>query len=142
VLDIPALVGLAEAMHAEGSFAGMNFTPEILAAYLAQSILQGQFVVVAEKNGEIIGAFVGFTFQSIFGRDYIAADDGLFIAKEHRGGRLAIKLIQAFVEWARAQGVKQIRPGVSTGEAGAAAERLYERLGFQRVGTLFMMLAQ
>jgi GNAT superfamily N-acetyltransferase len=141
VLDIPALVGLAEAMHAEGSFAGMNFTPEILAAYLAQSILQGQFVVVAEKNGEIIGAFVGFTYRSIFGHDYIAADDGLFIAREHRGGRLAIQLVKAFVEWAKAQGVKQIRPGVSTGAVGQGAERLYEHLGFERVGALFKLEA-
>jgi hypothetical protein len=37
--------------------------------------------------------------------------------------------------------VKQIRPGVSTGAVGQGAERLYEHLGFERVGALFKLEA-
>lgn len=137
VMDVPALVGLAKAMHAEGGFAGLDFDENIMAATFLELLTQGQFLAVYEREGRIVGGYAGYLNRCFFGADLMAHDYGVFVAPEARGSRAGWMLLKAFVDWATAAGAKQIRPGVSTGAVGATAEALYERLGFQRVGALF-----
>lgn len=136
--DLPALAVLGHEMHANSSYAPMDYDPERLKETIADLINKSQFVVVAEgTNGEVIGAMLGVTAQSLFGRDMVANDIALFVAGGSRGGMAAVKMAKAFVTWAKLAGAKQIRPGVSTGDE--RAEKLYERMGFTRCGACFVM---
>jgi GNAT superfamily N-acetyltransferase len=135
--DIPLLVDLAREMHAESNFAPMNFDGEVFAATLNRLIEADQFALVAEIDGEIVGAMIGMLSQSWFGKDWMATDMGLFVRRDSRGGMTAPRLIRSFVCWAQAAGARQVRPGVSTGATNA--ERLYEGMGFTRAGELFVM---
>lgn len=133
--DFPAMMELGREMHAQSNFAPMHFDPEKIAA-TAQGLLdESQFVVVAEADGEIVGYMLGMILPSWFGRDYVANDLNLYVRPKH--AMTAVKLIRAFVAWARMAGAKQIRPGVSTGSE--AAQRLYEAYGFEPAGKAYVL---
>lgn len=136
--DLPAMAVLGREMHATSSYAPMDYDPERLKETITDMMNKSQFVVVTEDtNGEVIGGMVGMVTQSWFGRDMVANDLALFVAGNARGGMAAIKMMKAFVHWAKLAGAKQIRPGVTTGHK--RAEQLLERLGFARCGASFVM---
>lgn len=136
--DMPDIVGLGRIMHEESSFAPMNFDSDRVKETIGDLMEKNQFVVVAEDiNGEIVGGLAGFVEQSWFGNDDVANDLALFIHPDHRGGFLAARLVKVFVKWAKLAGAKQIRPGVISGCE--LAEKLYERIGFKRCGSTFVM---
>lgn len=136
--DLPAIVVLGRVMHEESSFAPMDYDVDRVKETISDLMNKSQFVVVAEDtNGEVIGGMAGMVTQSWFGRDMVANDLALFVASDARGGMAAIKMMKAFVHWAKLAGAKQIRPGVTTGHA--RAEKLFERLGFARCGASFVM---
>ncbi len=136
--DLPVLVGLGREMHAQSSYAPMNFDADTLKTTLADLMNKSQFVVVAEDtNGDVFGAMLGAVTPSWFGRDMVANDLALFVTRDALGSIAAVRLMTAFVQWARMAGAKQIRPGVTTGDG--RAERFYERMGFSRCGASFVM---
>ncbi|MFM8899158.1 MAG: N-acetyltransferase family protein [Burkholderiales bacterium] len=136
--DLPAICALGRSMHSQSTFAPMNYDIDRVKETIGGLIDKSQFVVVAEAtNGEVIGGMAGMVTQSWFGSDSVANDLAIFIHPSHRGGVLAVRLMKAFIEWARLAGAKQIRPGVTTGHA--RAEELFERLGFVRCGASFVM---
>jgi RimJ/RimL family protein N-acetyltransferase len=93
-------------------------------------------VVVAEKDGQVIGGMVGDTVKPIWSEDLIGLDFGFYIKPEHRGHNYAAQMVKAFEVWCFEMGAKQVRPAVST--ANAAAGRLYKGLGYKPVGEQFM----
>lgn len=134
--DIPSLVELGRQMHGESSFAPMDFDGEVFGATLLSLIETGQFLVVAEnESGDVVGGMLGVAYQSWFGKNLMVNDMGLCLRPDVRGGMTAARLIHAFVAWGEEKGAKQIRAGVTTRYEGA--ERLYEGLGFDRVGAAF-----
>lgn len=136
--DLPALAVLGREMHDTSSYAAMDYDQDRLKETIQDLMNKSQFVVVAEgTNGELIGGMLGVCTQSWFGRDMVANDLALFVTGGSRGGMAAIKMMKAFVHWAKLAGAKQIRPGVTTGDE--RAEKLFERLGFARCGASFVM---
>lgn len=136
--DLAALAVLGREMHQSSSYAPMDYDINRLKETLGDLIDKSQFVVVAEAtNGEVIGGMVGMCTQSWFGADMVANDLALFVTPDSRGGMAAVKMVKAFVQWARLAGAKQIRLGVTTGHARAGA--LYERMGFAKCGASFVM---
>ena len=143
VQDAIPLAELGKVLHQTSAFAGMTLDLDKSASYLISLILNTSgdyFVWVAENDaGEVVGGMAGYCVPSWFGPDKLASDISLFIKPEARGGMAAVRLIKKFIEWAKERGAKQIRPGVSTGEIGSAAEGLYSKLGLSRVGSLFCL---
>lgn len=136
--DLRALAVLGREMHSTTSFAPMDYDPERVKETATDLMNKSQFVVVAEDtNGEVIGGMLGMVTQSWFGNDMVANDLALFVTGDARGGMAAIKMMKAFVQWAKLAGAKQIRPGVTTGHV--RAEKLFEKLGFARCGASFVM---
>ena len=145
VQDVLHLAEIGRVLHEQSSFAGMAYDPDASASYLLSLIVNTNpaidyFVYVAENDaGEVVGGMAGYCAKSWFGPDRTASDISLFIIPEARGGMTAVRLVKAYIEWAKAHGARQIRPGVSTGAIGSAAEGLYSRLGLSRVGSLFCL---
>ncbi len=136
--DLPALVVLGREMHATSSYAPMDFDPERLKETITELMNKSQFVVVVEDtNGQVVGGMLGTVTQSWFGQDMVANDLALFVSQDARGGMAAVRLLKAFVQWAKLAGAKQIRPGVTTGHA--RAEQLFDKLGFTRCGASYVM---
>ena len=134
--DLPELARLGRLMHDQSTYAGLDYDEQAVASTLAELIDKSQFVSVNEaKNGTLTAVMVGMVTKSWFGQDSIATELALFT--ENKGGMAAVRLVKAFVAWARMAGAKQIRPAVSTGDERAVL--FYERLGFQKTGATFVM---
>jgi GNAT superfamily N-acetyltransferase len=135
--DVPTLVHMGKEMHLESSYASLDYSESKVSDFILYMMEYG-VVLVEDKAGEVIGAVIGYTYQPYFSNALIATDAALFVTKAHRGGMAAVKLIKGFTDWAKDQGVSQIRPGISVGGDVNGVTKLYERLGYQTVGAVFM----
>jgi len=137
--DIPALVDIARAMHAESprysrlTFDGMKVR-QTLSALLHDS---AGFVAVAERGGRIVGALAGFIAPDWHSVEPIAHDMGLFVEQTARGAFIAPQLVASFKAWALERGAAFGTCGISTGVAVEQTAALYEHLGMRYVGPIY-----
>ncbi|WP_443692658.1 GNAT family N-acetyltransferase [Pseudomonas sp.] len=137
--DVPRLIELGTLLHATTSYSTMIFCPDKSAAFLHE-LINGQGVVfVAEVRGEVVGGMAGAVTDQWFSNDLIAYDYSLFVEPSKRNGVIALRLIQAFQEWAKLKGAKQIYMGIGTGVSIEGTTRLYESQGLRNIGPLLMM---
>ena len=90
-------------------------------------------------RGEVPGrSFVAEADRSIVGQLGVSGtgrvDLGMWVAHEWRGRGIGAKLVEAAVEWARAQGAYKI--SLEVWPHNEAAIALYEKFGFEREGYL------
>ncbi|MBD9459116.1 GNAT family N-acetyltransferase [Pseudomonas sp. PDM05] len=138
--DVPRLIELGTLLHATTSYSTMSFCPDKSAAFLHELINGQQGVAfVAEIRGEVVGGLVAGVIDQWFSNDLIAYDYTLFIDPSKRHGITAIRLIQAFKEWAKIKGAKQIYMGIGTGVSVEGTTELYQSQGFRNIGPLLMM---
>lgn len=139
--DIDVMIALGRKMHAESPrFSQLTFCPLILRANLNQLLTaDGGIVLVYEREGEIIGGFLGLITQQWFSTDLVANDYALFLDPDHRGGIAAVRLIKQYIEIAKARGVKEefIQMGVSTGVHIEDTGLLFRCLGLKQYGTIW-----
>ena len=133
--DIPKLVEMGQALHDESTYKHVEYSPERVAETCRLMIANG-FLVVAEKDGEVIGVMMGDVYVPWYTTERMGIDYTLYIMPEHRNGLIAVKMIKRFEQWCIAMGAKQIRPGIGTGVKGA--ERLYKALGYVVSGEQFL----
>lgn len=138
--DIPALVDLGAVMHQESRYRVLPYAPNKVFGLLANMIEKDTgLLIVAERNGQIVGGFMGLVVEHWFSNSLIATDFALFIHPDHRGGMTAARLLKAFVAWAKEQGAALITAGITTGVHTDATTRLYQSLGFEPAGIAFNM---
>lgn len=138
--DIPALVDLGAVMHQESRYRVLPYAPNKVFGLLANMIEKDTgLLVVAEREGKIIGGFLGLVVEHWFSNSRIATDFALFIHPDHRGGMTAARLLKRFVAWSREQGAELITAGITTGVNADASTRLYQSIGFEPVGIAFNM---
>lgn len=134
--DVAALVELADQMHIESPrFRVFKFLPDRFRASL-ESLLESPHgcVLVAEKNGAVVGGLAAVAFPH-FACDVLQACDlGLFMAPEHRGGTTAARLVRHYVEWARGIGAEP-SIGINTGVEPERTAQLLATLGAEQTGT-------
>lgn len=133
--DIPRLIELGQALHDESTYKHVTYSPERVAETCRLMMLNG-FIVVAEKEGEVIGVMMGDVYVPWYSTERMGIDYTLYITPKHRSGLIAVKMIKKFEEWCIGMGAKQIRPGIGTGVTGAI--RLYKALGYRSVGEWFL----
>lgn len=138
--DVPIIFALAKKMYEESAYNEVCSFDDKKSLALIQSALDNPdyyFLRVAEKDGAIIGMYGGFVTDYYFSNDLMAADLLLYVDPNKRGGLAAVKLIQAFEDWAFAKGAKEVCPASSTQIAPERTAQLYHLLGYEVVGNLF-----
>lgn len=91
---------------------------------------------VSQRGGRLTGVIVGIAQQYWFSRQRQAVD--LMFTAEHPGDGLL--LLRRFVEWGwSVPGVVEVSGAQTSGIEVERTARLYERVGFQRVGSVFSM---
>lgn len=132
--DIPRLVELGRAMHAEAPhFSGLRFDGAKLGATIGHVIDHG-FARVAVVDGRIVGGMLALATPHWFSPDLVACDLALFIDAEHRGGTAGPRLLQAYAEWARDMGAAIVTLGLTTGINTERTAAMCERMGWRRAG--------
>lgn len=136
--DIDRLVILGEEMHVESRFARLPLDVDKVRALFAHLIESPDgLLIVAEKDGEVIGGFAGYVAEHYFARTKVASDFGLFISRQDRGGMTAARLLRVYATWAKERGAVMVQAGITTGVHVDETTRLYQALGFRQVGALF-----
>jgi ribosomal protein S18 acetylase RimI-like enzyme len=92
-------------------------------------------LLVAETNGQVVGFTHQIFFFDIVHAGLLSYITSLFVKEEHREKGIASKLIQAVLTSAKSRRVVEIH--LDTKEYNEDAMRLYEKLGFKRVGITF-----
>ena len=140
-LDVPALVALGRAMHAESPrFSGVEFS-ESKVIDTTRELLRNPWslVLVAERDGAVIGMIAGMVTEYFFGFERYAFDLVFFVSQEHRGSSAAVRLLS---EWDRVLAedghVREAVLGISTGVNAERTQRLYERLGYRESGSILV----
>ena len=137
--DIPEVIELAAVMYRESiNYRSLEFSPERVREIAAVVINTG-FAMVAVKAAQIIGMMAGSLVQPVFSRDLMACDFLLYVLPQHRGGTAAIRLVNAYVRWARQGRAKMITVGVTAGIDNDAAIAFYRARGFRTSGVQMMM---
>lgn len=124
--DVPELIRLGAAMHAESPFWGrFAFSEERLAEtlYALLGTPRG-FVWIAEVGEEIVGALLGMVEQHWMSSDLMATELAFYVRSDVRGGLHGPRLLAAFVAWTDAVGARATFAGLSSG-IDSRAGRLY-----------------
>jgi len=133
--DIPKLVEMGKRLHDESTYKHVTYSPERVAA-TCRLMMSNGFLVVAEKNDEVIGVMMGDVQVAWYTTERMGFDLTLYIEPEYRSGMMAMRMIKRFEEWCIAMGATQIRPGIGTGDP--SVTRLYKALGYKYVGELLL----
>jgi len=125
-------------MHQETDFSSYHFDPQKAINNIGAWIHGGdeRFLLVAEKDGVVVGMLFAALKRPWFGDDLLASEEVFYVQPEHRGSRAAYILMREFCSIAKARGARHLRAGVATG-SGPAAERLYQHFGMHYVGGNF-----
>jgi L-amino acid N-acyltransferase YncA len=134
--DIPTIVAMGRDMFAMSSFAPLTYAPEKVAAFLRAGMDTG-LLMVAEEEGEIAGFMHGFVATPWYSTDRMGCESFLYVRPQSRGTRAALMMLRAWVRWCQEAGAVQLRPG--TAASSPEADRLYQALGFEPVGALYVM---
>lgn len=139
--DIPVLIELGTRMYLESRYSQNSPFDADKCAELAQSLIYSPSgcVLVAEKDGHVIGWLGGGIAEQFFSRQLMAFEYGLFVAPEHRGGSAGPRLARAFIDWSKEHGAAVINMGITTGVHAERTGHLYSRLGLQQTGLLYSM---
>lgn len=136
--DFDRLIELGAAMHAESpSYRHMPFDGVVLRNTLG-FVRENGFICVNDVDGRINGVMVAVISPSWFGSGKTASDLALFIEPAARGGSLAYRLIERFIHWSDANNVNAQYLGITTNVHPERTGALFERLGFEPVGGLYM----
>ena len=87
---------------------------------------------VAEQDGQVIGSVQLSLCQKENGQ-HRAEVQKLFVHRQARGGGIASQLMQTLEQYAKKQGRSLL---VLDTDAGSNAEKLYQKLGYQRIGEI------
>jgi ribosomal protein S18 acetylase RimI-like enzyme len=124
--DAPAVAAMVRGL---AEHIGTDFVPRLTAEKLlaAGDLID---VVVADREGTVIGACLGLlTFSTWRGEKGLYVVD-LFALPEARGGNVGLKLLQESARRAAKRGACFIKLEVD--ETNTGAERFYSRLGFSK----------
>lgn len=131
--DIPALIALGRAMHAESPrFSRLPYSPERTANTINFLIAHG-VVLIAERGGQAVGMMGGMVAPQPFLDSLHGVELAVYVSPEHRG-RTGMRLIKSFEAWAFDRGADEISLGISTEVDAERTAQLYERLGYRRSG--------
>lgn len=139
--DISQLLELGRRMHSESVYSFLPYDDEKVRRLIITFIEEPDTYCgfVAEDNGKIAGMIGAFIIDYFFCNERLVSDMVLFIDKPYRRGLTSARLILRLKQWAVAQGARELALGASSGIKVEKIGRLYERLGFTRVGGLYKL---
>lgn len=145
--DMGQLLWLAREMHRESTYSVLPFEHQHCALNLARFVGNDQHLcLVVEGAGrcagiEVVGAMLAQLSPAFFGPSLVAIDYALYVRPEHRGqGRIALKLVATYIDWAVAKGAKRVSlAGSAHPDSDKSLVKLAERLGMTRAGSVMYL---
>jgi len=97
------------------------------------------YMRVCEKDGEIVGLFIGNIVEYWFSEQKIANELVVLFTPLHRNkiAPYLTEMINGFTAWAEAKGATESCIGITSGKAGEGYPKFIESLGFSNAGLIF-----
>lgn len=134
--DLDAVIRLGRQMHAEGAFSIVRFDEFKVRAQLERCLVEGFLHISVGPDG-VNGFLIGEASEYWFSRDLLAHDLAFYVRPDRRGGIAAVRLVQAFVSWARERGAREVCIAGSSGVRVEELTRLMTGMFFRHVGGVF-----
>lgn len=140
--DIPAIIAIGQKVI-DNSKTYDAVVDKDKAAYMIRRAINDRkmAVWVSEKAGIVTGFFIALKDEHWFAKSIYATDLAFCVLPEHADQ--GVWLLRRFMRWCKAEGIKQIQLGLSTGlDPDGRTGRLYEAHGLTNVGGIYATLKQ
>ena len=140
--DISALVRMGEGFHAEAlADKGLGFkVPDFIqhCVMLMELPLTALFVAEGE-DGALVGSIAGMLSAWILSFDQVMiTEQWWWVDKDKRGGKIALELEEALLNWGKERGATKISMIAIASEREKSVRRYYERKGHKYLETHFI----
>lgn len=139
--DIEATWALSLALHRESRYAKLRLDKTKRGQYLRENMLgkPDRFAfLIAEWRGRPVGYLACAANRFLYGDENIASCLAFYVPPAHRktllGGRIAVKLLDAYGRWAVNRRAVEIQFHVTSGIDIAATDKFLRRAGFRQTG--------
>jgi hypothetical protein len=131
IKHIPQIIAYGKAWHEKSAMKDLPYSPERCRETIKSCMLMpGHIVLGAYDKGQMCGVLIGaICHYQFFDAEY--ATDLVFVADKY-----GLQLFQEFCKWTAKLGIKVMQVGVTSGLP--QAEQFYEKLGMQRIGSIFL----
>jgi len=140
-VTIPELMELADEMFHESRFAPLGVDGDKLFFHVSNILSGAQWLAFGAFDSDVLcGMVVGVCGTVLpFTHSVVAIEHYLFLKEGYRGGDLAPRLIGAFQQEALRRGARDITLSNGFGGDPKRVEKLYERCGAVRIGSIFTL---
>lgn len=140
--DVPTIVDLMEATHAERALSNEPFERALVEAHVSGIAhgAPGHEIFICETNaGKIIGYLKGFLSKYFYNHHVRAVHQVIYVAPPHRGSKAAFLLLKEFAVWGVRNKAINIACAVAVEEKKAVAQfdKLMKHLGFVEEGRFY-----
>ena len=133
--DIKEVYELLIAMH-DGTETYTSPMSEGKVLHMIKHMIDKGIVLVAEKEGKIIGSQAGNLSSDWWSEEKFLSDVWFFVHPNNRKSRAAIKLVKCFIKIGKELKVKVKLGHVYSGDMDRK-DNFFNRLGFVKAGSLF-----
>lgn len=140
VWDVMPAMKLGERYVVEaGAYIDIPYDPELAAGRMIEAIRDDdQLFIVVLRHGEVVGLlWAAYGPFLIWSPECIATDIVVYVMPEYRGTKGSLGLIKAYREWAEDKGAKEVRLSVASGIHEEKTGKLYNKLGFEHLGSQY-----
>lgn len=139
--DIGACIELGQRLHQLTRFARYPYEPARVEQQLRQLIGIGQHarrshcLLLAEADdAQLAGGLIACIESHLFSSLPVASLIVYGVLPERRMSGAALRLMRAFVRWARQRGAVEVNAGINSALDTARSERFLQKIGFVRTG--------
>lgn len=131
--DVDGLITMARHFIASTEYGAHIPDDEAHCRQVIEQLLSVGVVVVAERDGALIGMLGGMVYPHFVTARITATEAFWWVEPHMRGARVAKDLLEAFAAWAIERGAAVIE----LGSRHEKLDRFYERLGYRAVERVF-----
>lgn len=121
--------------HEESNYRELEYSPEKCYQLGLRAIKDDNELWLIAEEDEPAGMLGAWCRPPIFSKECVASDHLVYVSPRYRGSSAFIKLVRAYVRWAKKR-AKLIFLATSTGYE---TEKLYTRLGFIKRGGIYQL---
>lgn len=121
-------------------FVGLPYEDELAVGNMLNALHDPRqlFILSLDSKGNAAGMLWAFCGPMLpWSSASVAVDQIVYVRPEKRGTKHGLLLIKAYEEWANDLGAKEVRLSIASGIHEEKSGRLYEKLGYNRLGSQF-----
>lgn len=136
--DLADVMHMGADMHAESpNYRDLEYDPVTVGAWAAMHIREENMCAFGVKNSDdqLIAAIFGSINPTYFGPSLVATEDALYVDPAYRGSFAALRIVRAYLNWAKENGAARAVITPSTGINEASACGFLSKIGLTKRAT-------